>query len=140
MADNVYRGSCLCGGISFQVHGSPEKVFMCYCQDCVKNSGAPYQVNAQLHVETSLNATEGNFVITKTTSGAEKHKRFCTRCGCTLWTIPMTHSGEAVILRAALLDQGLEKLRPEAEFFASSKPSWVKSLDNVKAFDTMPGR
>ncbi|KAJ5464011.1 hypothetical protein N7475_007146 [Penicillium sp. IBT 31633x] len=146
MEEPVYHGSCLCKGITFEIQGEPEKVFICYCRDCAKNAGAPYQVCAkfrksQVHVEAKSDATEGTWIIQKTTSGSEKHKKFCIQCGCTLWTIPMHHGGDRFIVRAALLDSGsLEKLAPSAEFFASSKPSWVKSPDNVKAFATMPGQ
>lgn len=44
MEEPSYHGSCLCEGISFEIQGSPEKVFICYCQDCAKSAGAPYQV------------------------------------------------------------------------------------------------
>jgi hypothetical protein len=30
----------------------------------------------------------------------------CTRCGCTLWTIPMHLGGQKLIVRVALLDKG----------------------------------
>ncbi|PYH76968.1 hypothetical protein BO82DRAFT_406579 [Aspergillus uvarum CBS 121591] len=145
MEGEVYRGSCLCKAVSFSVRGSPEKVFICYCQDCVKNSGAPYQLCAkfhrsQLHFEANRDENIGTWVVTKTSSGAEKHKKFCAKCGCTLWTIPMNHGGEHLIVRAALVDHGLETFSPQAEFFAGLRPSWVKSPDNVKSFATMPGR
>lgn len=40
----TYHGSCLCEGISFNICGQPEKIFMCYCSDCQKNAGGPYQI------------------------------------------------------------------------------------------------
>lgn len=61
---------------------------------------------SQLHIEGSGDGYIGTWVVTKTTSGAEKHKKFCTQCGCTLWTVPMNHAGENVIVRAALTDDG----------------------------------
>lgn len=42
--NSIFQGSCLCTAVRFSVQGNPEKVFICYCQDCVKNSGAPYQL------------------------------------------------------------------------------------------------
>jgi hypothetical protein len=51
----------------------------------------------------------GRFVISKTNSGHEKHKIFCKSCGCTLWTIPMSHGGEKYIVRTSLLDRGSER-------------------------------
>ncbi|KAL2013188.1 hypothetical protein VTN00DRAFT_713 [Thermoascus crustaceus] len=139
----TYHGSCLCEGISFNIRGQPEKVFMCYCSDCQKNAGAPYQICAKFdkdQVETlEKEAQIGNWIVRQTVSGAEKHKRFCTRCGCTLWTVPMNHGGEKFIVRTALLEGGLETLRPAAEFFAPCKPSYVTSPEGTKPFARMPG-
>ncbi|GCB18037.1 gentisate 1,2-dioxygenase [Aspergillus awamori] len=143
MENSTLHGSCLCTTVRFSVQGNPEKVFICYCQDCVKNSGAPYQLCAkyhrsQLHIEGSGDGYVGTWVVTKTTSGAEKHKKFCTQCGCTLWTVPMNHAGENVIVRAALIDDGSKmsatpqqtstSLREEFEASAHSKnyqPLWT---------------
>jgi hypothetical protein len=60
---------------------------------------------------SQLFITEGEnlqkrYTVTKTVSGSEKHKCFCSRCGCTLWTIPMNHGGEKVIVRTSLVDGG----------------------------------
>jgi len=38
------KGACLCEGTKFTVTGSPEKVFACYCTDCSKGAGGPYQI------------------------------------------------------------------------------------------------
>jgi hypothetical protein len=46
------------------------------------------------------------YIVTKTSSGSPKHKVFCGECGCTLWTIPMHHGGDAFIIRTSLLENG----------------------------------
>ena len=46
------------------------------------------------------------YILLDTTSGVEKHKLFCDTCGCTLWTIPMKHNGDKIIVRTALIDDG----------------------------------
>ncbi|KAK2873801.1 hypothetical protein FQN49_002064 [Arthroderma sp. PD_2] len=77
----------------------------------------------------------GNWTIKKTTSGSEKHKRFCTRCGCTLWTIPMKHNGEKIIVRTPLLENGLETFKPEIEIFASQRPSYLEPAKGIKSLN-----
>jgi hypothetical protein len=127
MSQAMHYGSCLCESIQFTVEGDPEKVLVCYCRDCSKNAGAPYQIVksfACLVLDTTTDITKsakfpatsvkvaqgkdllGRFVISKTNSGHEKHKIFCKACGCTLWTIPMSHGGEKYIVRTSLLDEG----------------------------------
>lgn len=56
--------------------------------------------------ETESVAQVGTWVVEKTESGFNKKKVFCERCGCTLWTIPMQHGGQKVVVRTALLENG----------------------------------
>lgn len=107
------HASCLCEGIQYTIHGEPENVMVCYCSDCSKNAGAPYQMIAR-YDKSSIKILEGEdligvWVVNKTTSGIEKHKEFCKRCGCTLWTKPMAHKGQKVIVRTSLIDGGSVK-------------------------------
>ncbi len=46
------------------------------------------------------------WVLKDTLSGCDKHKVFCRRCGCTLWTVPMKHNGSHMIVRTSLLENG----------------------------------
>ncbi|KAK3897735.1 Mss4-like protein [Staphylotrichum tortipilum] len=135
------RGSCLCEGVKFTVQGEPENVFICYCSHCAKNAGAPGQISAKFK-RTDVEVLEGadlmrTWTLTDNLSGAEKHKVFCSRCGCTLWTIPMKHGGNHLIVRTALIEKGFERLPYKAEFFASRKVPLAAT--EVKSWDTMPG-
>jgi hypothetical protein len=51
------------------------------------------------------------YVLTDNLSGCDKHKVFCSRCGCTLWTIPMKHAGSHWIVRTALIENGYVLLK-----------------------------
>lgn len=66
------------------------------------------------------------YIINKTASGKDKHKVFCGRCGCTLWTIPQLHNGDKLILRTALLGEG--SVSPEEDIF---------DADNITAFSIL---
>lgn len=44
MGSEINQGACLCGSIKFQVIGRSEKVLRCFCSDCQKNAGAPFQI------------------------------------------------------------------------------------------------
>ncbi|TIT98114.1 MAG: GFA family protein, partial [Mesorhizobium sp.] len=47
MSNDITRsGSCLCGGVQFQVTGEPLRVGLCHCKDCRKTSGSAYQAFA----------------------------------------------------------------------------------------------
>ncbi|KAM7211486.1 Mss4-like protein [Rhypophila decipiens] len=138
-------GSCLCEGVKFTVNGAPESVFICYCLHCAKNAGAPGQISAKFD-KSAIKVTQGaemtsTYVLKDTISGCEKHKVFCSRCGCTLWTIPMKHHGTHWIVRTSLIEGGLDKLPYKAEFFASRKVTATGATqpEGLKSFNTMPG-
>lgn len=137
MTEATYKGSCLCEGVRFTVTGTAEKVFACYCADCSKNAGGPYQVvsfffhilqkNASTrqtlmrmkiakYPKNAVSVTAGSellakFVVTKTSSGSEKDKIFCKICACTLWTVPMHTGGTHYIVRTSLIEDGYSALR-----------------------------
>ena len=131
MAEKTLKGSCLCRGFQFEVSEQPETVFICYCAHCVKNAGGPGQVVSSEHplsytydgllfTDTEQSArykkdqvvvTRGSdlattYVLQDTISGSDKHKVFCSVCGCTLWTVPMKHNGEKLIVRTSLIQDG----------------------------------
>ncbi|KAK0112699.1 hypothetical protein ONS95_014437 [Cadophora gregata] len=137
------NGACLCEGIQFKVTGSPEKVFACYCIDCSKGAGGLYQLMAKFPKE-SINLCQGQdlcktWIVTETTSGKDKHKVFCGQCGCTLWTIPMNHGGEKIIVRTSLFGEQFYSCQPTAEFFAKLRPPFLAPIIGGKSFDNMPG-
>ncbi|PLB35001.1 GFA family protein [Aspergillus candidus] len=135
------KGACLCEGVQFRVEGEPKNVFICYCTHCSKNAGAAGQISAKFKKE-QVELEQGQkllktWILEDTVSGSEKHKLFCSQCGCTLWTIPMRHGGSHLIVRTSLLEDGLSRLLYKAEFFASRKAG--VAADNVQSFNTMPG-
>ncbi|KAK4171985.1 Mss4-like protein [Triangularia setosa] len=137
----ISTGSCLCEGVKFTVQGAPDTIFICYCSHCKKNAGAPGQIAAKFKC-SSVEVLEGSefistWILNDNLSGSEKHKKFCSRCGCTLWTIPMKHTGSHWIVRTALLEDGFEKFPYRAELFASRRAPMA--VPEVKSFDTMPG-
>ncbi|KAL3464912.1 Mss4-like protein [Aspergillus heterothallicus] len=128
------NGRCLCEGVQFSIVGEPENVFLCYCTHCSKNAGAAGQICAKIKRE-DVKLERGDellktWVLRDTLSGSEKHKVFCSQCGCTLWTIPWKHGGHHLVVRTALLDDG-------AEFFAENKERIASEA--VQSFKTMPG-
>lgn len=58
----------------------------------------------QLHDPENLKTV---YTVTSgTVSGHSKEKHFCGRCGCTLFTVPLKHDREIVVMRTAVIDGG----------------------------------
>ncbi|CAI6333168.1 unnamed protein product [Periconia digitata] len=41
----VYKGSCLCGAITYTLTGEPVTTVLCHCRNCQKSSGSSFQAN-----------------------------------------------------------------------------------------------
>ena len=40
-----YKGSCLCGEITFEIIGEFESFFLCHCERCRKDTGSAHAAN-----------------------------------------------------------------------------------------------
>jgi hypothetical protein len=78
-------GSCLCGGVRFELRGELDAIIACHCTQCRKQTGhfwaSTHTANDDLH-----------FVSDKALrwfqSSARAKRGFCDRCGSTLfWKI-----------------------------------------------------
>jgi hypothetical protein len=78
-------GSCLCGGVRFELRGELDAIVACHCTQCRKQTGhfwaSTHTANDDLH-----------FVSDETLrwfqSSARARRGFCERCGSTLfWKI-----------------------------------------------------
>ncbi|KAI1611859.1 Mss4-like protein [Exophiala viscosa] len=119
------HGSCLCGGITVEIHGKPDTVMQCYCDHCQMNASAPFQIVAkydksQVIVQTGEDLVK-HYIVTNTASGQPKHKVFCSSCGCTLWTIPMKYGDANRFVRVSLIEDGLKNLKPDQVLFGERK-------------------
>jgi len=42
------RGSCLCGGVRFEIDGALMRSSHCHCRQCQKGHGAPFRTRARV--------------------------------------------------------------------------------------------
>jgi len=61
----MYKGSCLCGAVTFEIDGTIEDIVMCHCSLCRKAQGSAYATNGlvdesafTLHGEDKLTSYE----------------------------------------------------------------------------------
>ncbi|RAL13298.1 GFA family protein [Aspergillus homomorphus CBS 101889] len=136
----THKGACLCQGIKFTVTGAPTATYCCYCSDCSLGAGGPCQITASyprsqvtLHDPEGLSAT---YEITNTISGAPKDKCFCKRCGCTIYTVPQsTQAAGCIVIRVALIENGLECFKPDIECFTDRRPRWFAGCGAAEQYE-----
>jgi hypothetical protein len=75
-------GSCLCGGVAFELRGPLDDVIACHCTQCRKQTGNYW---ASTHTADS----DLHFTSTKTLawyrSSGKAQRGFCSNCGSTLF-------------------------------------------------------
>ncbi|MGB2874641.1 MAG: GFA family protein [Gaiellaceae bacterium] len=80
---SVLRGSCLCGGVQFELLGSFEPRSFCHCTTCKRISGGVGTANGRARSD-EIRIIEGELL--RTYQPAEgSAKTFCSVCGSNLF-------------------------------------------------------
>jgi hypothetical protein len=136
MAEELLRGSCLCGTVTYEVWAPFLRFAHCHCGRCRKATGSAHATN--------LYASPDRF---RWTSGAEHVVRFdlstaasfattfCEQCGSPL--PHHTRSGREMVVPAGSLDDE-PTLRPSARIFLDSAAPWGCRTDDLPGFAQLP--
>ena len=119
--ENPLHGSCLCGGVRFEVTMPFRRASHCHCSRCRKHSGAAAGTQGRVPREAFRFLAGGELVrVYRPESGMAK--AFCSVCGSSLFggTWP---DGPEVSIRLGTLD-GDPGIRPQYRTFVASKAPW----------------
>ncbi len=119
---NTVEGSCLCGGVRFEVDLPFLRASHCHCSRCRKHSGAFGGTQGRVPREGfRMLAGEDLLRIYRPEGGMAKV--FCSECGSSLFggTWP---EGPEVSIRLGSLD-GDPEIRPQYHQFVDSAAPWV---------------
>ena len=78
----TYRGSCLCGDVTFEISGPLREVIACHCSQCRKTSGHYWAATQTENVHLILTSDVG---IKWYRSSKTAERGFCTTCGASLF-------------------------------------------------------
>nr|WP_287234606.1 GFA family protein [Vibrio sp.] len=59
----MYKGSCLCGSIQFELDGNVTDIIHCHCSLCRKASGSAYATNGFINAQ-DLKLTDSGETLT----------------------------------------------------------------------------
>lgn len=93
----MYRGSCLCGAISFEVDCELPAPDACHCSQCRKSSGHYW---ASTDVPRAAVAIDGEDRITWYRSSEKVRRGFCSVCGSSLFWDPVDRDTIAIAMGA----------------------------------------
>ena len=130
-------GSCLCGGIRFEVSESFERVSQCHCSSCKKLSGGPGTVNGHV-ASVAIRIVSGDELVRTFQPSEGSAKTFCANCGSNLFGGGWPES-EIASVRLSALDTPPDR-KPERHIFMRSVAPWESvPEDGVPRFETRPG-
>jgi hypothetical protein len=131
----MLKGSCLCGGISYEIVGAIGKALYCHCSMCRKWHGSAFR--ARLAVpKNSFRLVRGKELLVEYRSSADTIKRFCRVCGS-----PMMNSWDPDPDNYGLAMGTLDDdpgVRPSCHIFVGSKAPWYEITDELPQFAEFP--
>ena len=74
------RGSCLCGGVLFEIDGALMRSSHCHCRQCQKAHGAPFRTRARV-AAADFRFLVGEELVSFYESTPGTHRGFCKVCG-----------------------------------------------------------
>jgi hypothetical protein len=78
------HGTCLCGGVRFEVDAEPETLRFCHCTSCKHLSGGGGTVNFGV-APSAIRIVLGEELIQSFTPEGGSAKTFCRACGANLF-------------------------------------------------------
>ena len=130
-----YTGSCLCGGILYEINGEIRDLLNCHCADCRKSHGAAFRTRGAVDVN-EFAFVSGEELLTRYEHKAGEYRSFCSRCGSTIATF-FSDTSSPIGLALGTLDSALSK-GPEFHVFISDKASWHTITDDLPQFPELP--
>jgi hypothetical protein len=124
---SAVAGSCLCGGVRFEVAEPFVKTTYCHCASCKKISGGAGTVNGRARSDW-IRILEGIDLLVTYQPGEGSAKTFCSRCGSNLFGGGWPES-EQCSVRLAAIDTPFDR-KPEAHIFVRSVAPWETLPDD----------
>ena len=81
----VLKGSCLCGGIAYEISGPLIGTLNCHCKMCRKAHGAAFRTRASIKTE-DFKFLKGENLLTYFESSPGERRSFCSKCGAVIIT------------------------------------------------------
>ena len=124
-------GSCLCGGIQYEIDGPLGRVVNCHCSMCRKATGAAFRTRAKVSA-AAFRWVRGEELVSKYGSSPGETRTFCRICGATLPTFFQDRSGEIGLPLGTLDDD--PGVRPSAHVWVDSKAPWWEITDALPQY------
>jgi hypothetical protein len=124
----MLTGSCLCGGVQYQIDGELGAVTNCHCSLCRKMSGSAFSSGSTIPT-ASFRFVAGEDLLKEWESSPGYHRVFCGRCGSPILK-KKDKDPEHLRFRPGTLDSD-PGLKASKHIHVGSKAPWVEIKDGL---------
>lgn len=135
------KGSCLCGGVAYEITGPLGSAANCHCSMCRKQHGAAFRSRAGVEA-SNFHWIRGEALVTFDESSPGTHRGFCSVCGSPVANRiagPAFSGGGAA--RIGIQLGGLDDdpgVTPGVHVFVADKAPWFIITDDLPQFAQFP--
>lgn len=131
----IHKGSCLCGQITYEIHGELVDVLNCHCSMCRKFHGAAFRTRAAVRA-ADFHWLTGEHLLTHYESSPGEHKTFCSVCGSSMVTrFDGDKKWYGFPLGSLDTDPGV---KPARHIYVGWKAPWYDIADMLPRYDGEP--
>jgi hypothetical protein len=127
----ILSGSCLCGGVKYEVNGGLSDVYNCHCSMCRKLHAAAFRTCAKVQA-IDWRTIQGQELLKNYESSPGEFKVFCSNCGSSIHT-KFNAMPEVYALPLGTLDND-PGVRASRHVFVGSKAPWFEITDGLPQF------
>ncbi len=128
----MLSGSCLCGGVQYEIDGELGSIAMCHCSMCRKASGSAFATNASVE-RRAFRLLSGADLIQKYQSSPNRQRCFCRVCGSPVYA-DVVGMPDHIRIRLGLLDDD-PGVRPRYNYAVNFKAPWFEICDHLPQID-----
>ena len=129
------KGSCLCGGIRYEIDGDLSPAMFCHCSKCRKSNGSAFALNAPIK-SSDFKLLSGEHLLRSYASSEDAKRFFCETCGSPIYSKRMSMP-EILRLRVGTLDDDIA-IEKVSHIFVASKAAWDDIHDDLPQFAERP--
>jgi hypothetical protein len=129
-------GGCLCGAVRYISASPPIAVRTCWCRLCQYLGAGSATVNAAF-LKADVGVTgETTDYVSVADSGNRMHRRFCSKCGTSLFSEAEARP-HLIFVRAGTLDDP-NIAAPGATIWTKAAPRWACINETLPKFEGQP--
>ncbi|WP_281212942.1 GFA family protein [Shewanella insulae] len=130
------KGTCQCGGVTYELHSAPLMVVACHCKECQKLSTSAFSITAVVNADSIEFQGEMVEWSRVADSGNVNGAKFCPTCGNRIYHFDPKDPSKIKLKPSNLSDTSL--IVPTAHVWVSEKQSWFTIPEGVAVYDKQP--